>query len=433
MACSLSAELLVVAATPCESANSILLRIALAGSHTRLAVVRQAFAVTGAAPPDLFSLLHPLGHGVVALRAEIFQTPALACVVDEYQLLGSLPEAQTAQAVPLPLYFSSNGITLRVAPEPRSAPAACSGAAQSSNQVLMVAPAAFASNAEAAVDNAFMSGDVHQSTASLRRAALGEHAGLYSELLRAGVRVRLFSHEEMHGTPDACFPNNWFSTCGGALALYPMKNAVRQAERRPELLAFLRSRTGAPQSPEVDLTGEERGAAARYLEGTGSLVLDHLRGVAYLARSERSDEALARSAVARLGFSRLLAFDAADEAGRPVYHTNVLLAVATGVAVVCAECIADAQRAAVLAELGVDRHVVCISRGQMSAFCGNILELQDGRGLPVIAMSTQAFNAFTPLQRAELLEHVAELVHAPLDTIERVGGGGVRCCLAELF
>jgi hypothetical protein len=77
--------------------------------------------------------------------------------------------------------------------------------------------------------------------------------------------------------------------------------------------------------------------------------------------------------------------------------------------------------------------VVDISSDQMDALCGNVLELQSGLGLPVLAMSSQAYNAFTPEQRAVMRRHVADLVHAPIATLERVGGGGVRCALGELF
>jgi hypothetical protein len=117
-----------------------------------------------------------------------------------------------------------------------------------------------------------------------------------------------------------------------------------------------------------------------------------------------------------------------------VYHTNVMMAVGTGVAVVCADSVPDpAERARLLAALSRSHEVVQISLAQMDALCGNVLELRGGHGLPVMAMSTQAYNAFTEDQRRVMRRHVAALVHAPIDTLESVGGGGVRCALAELF
>jgi hypothetical protein len=268
---------------------------------------------------------------------------------------------------------------------------------------------------------------------STTQSALAEHAGLVAALTAAGVRVHVFSHSAAHGTPDACFPNNWFICASdGALALCPMRNPNRQAERRQDLVKWLQGRPGWKRL--VDFTRSERESPPRVVEGTGSLVIDHLNSVAYMARSERSDEALAREIIAAVGIRQLVAFDAADSSGRAIYHTTVLLAIGTGVAVVCEEAIPVEQRSAVMHALaaGGTREVVAITHHQMRCFCGNILEVQ-AAGLPALAMSTAAHNAFTAKQRATLLRHVARLVHAPLDTIERVGGGGVRCCIGELF
>ena len=87
----------------------------------------------------------------------------------------------------------------------------------------------------------------------------------------------------------------------------------------------------------------------------------------------------------------------------------------------------------VQATLSKTHEVVDINLGQMNAMCGNALEVLDHRGLPIMAMSTQAHNAFTEDQRKTILKHCAAIAHAPIDTIERVGGGSVRCALAELF
>jgi len=132
-----------------------------------------------------------------------------------------------------------------------------------------------------------------------------------------------------------------------------------------------------------------------------------------------------------MGYKDLVTFRSTDLRGKSVYHTNVMMAIGTDVAIVCAESVADAkERQHLLARLSKTHEVVQISLAQMDSLCGNALELEDGRGLPVMAMSSQAYNAFTPDQRAVMRRHVAELVHAPIDTLERVGGGGVRCTLA---
>ena len=320
----------------------------------------------------------------------------------------------------------------------------------------MLAPTAFESNAQAADDNAFMTATAAAARDGVRAAVLAEHAALYAALTRAGVRVQLFAHAAQHGTPDAVFPNNWFSLSHGALALYPMRCPNRAAERRPELVAWLRAQPCARR--ELDLTDAERATPPAALEGTGSLVLDHVLAVAYMARSERSDAALAQRAADFLGFRELHAFDATDAQGRPVCawpdaaprtcvrariahcspcadHTNVVMSVGTGFAVVCDEAVEDAaQRAALLASLRRGgRDVVCISRVQMGAMCGNVLELRDAAGLPLLALSQRAHDAFTAAQRATLLRHVVQLLAVRIDTLEEVGGGSVRCCLGELF
>lgn len=162
--------------------------------------------------------------------------------------------------------------------------------------------------------------------------------------------------------------------------------------------------------------------------------MDRVNGVAYVDISERAERHLAEQWVSHLGYKDLVTFHSTDLRRKSVYHTNVMMAIGTDVAIVCAESVADEkERRHLLARLGHTHEVVQISLQQMDSLCGNALELEDGRGLPVMAMSTQAYNAFTEDQRRVMRRHVADIVHAPIDTLERVGGGGVRCTLAELF
>eukprot|EP00878_Enallax_costatus_P019111 GHUV01020151.1.p1 GENE.GHUV01020151.1~~GHUV01020151.1.p1 ORF type:complete len:315 (+),score=100.35 GHUV01020151.1:472-1416(+) len=313
---------------------------------------------------------------------------------------------------------------------------------QSTNSVLMVAPTAFGFNEQAAQDNSFMNqAEKPQQGSGLTRQVCAEFAELHKQLTDvAGVNVKLFQHHIRHGTPDAVFPNNWFSThasgeaSGGVnqktLVLYPMKCPNRAAERRPEIVQVLRQQG---YGRVVDMTSHEKHDKA-YFEGTGVLALDRVNGVAYVALSERADVKLAEQWVSTMGYKDLVTFHSNDGRGKPVYHTNVMMAVGTDVAVVCADSVTDAkERQHLLAKLSSTHEVVQISSAQMDALCGNVLELQGGKGLPVMAMSTQAYNAFTVEQKKVMRRHVADLVHAPIDTLEKVGGGGVRCAIAELF
>jgi len=332
---------------------------------------------------------------------------------------------------------------------------------QSTNHLLMVAPTAFEPNLYAAHDNYFMHDpsavvaglkhqpdDAEQTTSttgaqdklvSIRRQVLNEFAQLYYQIVqKIGARVHLFTHDKYHDAPDSVFPNNWFSThtdlevgeC--TLVLYPMKSPNRRRERRPEFLSRLHS--FRRYTHVYDLTREEVSKTPRYLEGTGSLVLDRPHRTAYMAISERSDQKLARTWARVMGYE-VIPFHATDGHGRPIYHTNVMMCIGTHVAVFCAESVEDSrERALILDRLRSTGHeVVTITREQMCHFCGNVLEIESRYGRPVMAMSTGAYHAFTPEQRQVLREHLDDLVHADIRTIEVVGGGGVRCSIAELM
>jgi hypothetical protein len=181
----------------------------------------------------------------------------------------------------------------------------------------------------------------------------------------------------------------------------------------------------------VDLSGWE--AHREFLEGTGSLVLDRCHRTAYACRSPRTTPAALADFAARLHY-RVIAFEGTGAAGEPAYHTNVLMAIGEGFAVVCAEAIADAgERAQVLAELALAGHEpVEISRAEMRGFAGNLLALRAADGGQVIAMSDTAWRSLAaPTRRA--LERRGRIVTAPIPTIERHGGGSVRCMIAEVF
>lgn len=405
----------------------------VAGTAT-VAVVRQPFTADGAPPVKLSSILREIGPGQVAVAAGICR-PAGRVTVNLYQRSPTGQLHLDVASVDVLHALHAAGVVVNVCPDPAAAQPLPSRALQSSNEVLMVSPTAFVFNEQAAQDNKFM----RRGDASPTQRVLEEFAGLVSELRdRAGVKVHLFEHGIEHDTPDACFPNNWFSTHpaaelvgsqpGGTLCFYPMKVENRRRERRPDLVQYVRGL--GRYANVVDMSKEER--EGRYFEGTGSLVLDRPGRVAYVALSERSDAALAAKWADRMGYD-LVTFHSTNR-GSPVYHTNVMMAVGTGVAVVCLESVADpAERAALHASLSRRHEVVDITAAQMEALCGNVLEVRNRWNLPVMAMSTRSYNAFTPEQREAILRHVAAIHHAPIDTLEELGGGGVRCTLAELF
>jgi hypothetical protein len=261
-----------------------------------------------------------------------------------------------------------------------------------------------------------------------------------------GAVVHVFDHAREHGTPDAVFPNNWFSTdARGRVTLYPMRHPNRRAERRADLVAWLAARYGVDDDERtrktrtddgvlIDMTSEETNPRGpRFLEGTGALVLDRTREVAYACLSERCDENVARAWAKTHGY-RLITFRARDEFGRPIYHTNVMMSVGTRGAVVCRPSVSEEAYDEIARSLrATGRDVVDIDFPQMAAMCGNVLEVLGRDGKKCLLMSRRARESFSDAQMAQI-ENAWNAVHvAAIPTLEEIGGGGVRCCVAELF
>lgn len=299
---------------------------------------------------------------------------------------------------------------------------------QSASSVLMIRPANFGANPETAASNAFQKSG--ESGTGIQAKALAEFDALVEALRKAGVVVEVFEDRAEPVTPDAVFPNNWVSFhADGSAWLYPMLALNRRWERRSDILEALKSERGYALGEVHDLSYSE--LDGRYLEGTGSLVLDRANRVAYACLSPRTDARLLQDWAARTGYD-VVRFHGRDTKGRPIYHTNVMLCIGTGFALGCFDCIDAADRERVMKRLADTGHeVVGISPYQMEAFAGNMLELAGRYGSLVLAMSSRAERALNPAQRATLEKH-AVIVSSPIDTIETCAGGSVRCMLAEI-
>jgi hypothetical protein len=300
---------------------------------------------------------------------------------------------------------------------------------QTTCDVLMIAPTRFCGNEQTLSSNRFQQLEHAHNDAQVR--ARAEFESLVAALSEAGVRVHRFEDTREPHTPDSIFPNNWVSFhADGTAVLYPMLASNRRLERRNDILESLSAQHGFRVKQLIDLTHRE--SENKFLEGTGSLVLDRVNRLAYACLSPRTDlDTLGE--FAQLLDYEIVAFDALDQSGSPIYHTNVMLSIGREFAVLCADSIADSQRGAVVDSLrSTGRTVIEITYGQMQSFAGNILELATVTGDSVLAMSEQAANAFTPAQRAQLAAYTGALVTAPVSTIEKLGGGSVRCMLAEV-
>jgi len=296
----------------------------------------------------------------------------------------------------------------------------------------MVRPVHFGFNEETAVDNEFQH-KLDESKSEVRQKALTEFDGAVRTLETAGVGVLVLDSQDNLNTPDAVFPNNWIATTDtGMVVLFPMHAANRQREkeryRHAEKL-FL----GAHLVVKSVLHVGPYFSHERACEGTGSLVLDHVNRVMYAALSDRTDEELTREAAETLGYTEVVAFRTHSHTGRQIYHTNVMMAILEGIAVICLESVEASDQARVLQALSRHREVLQISLEQAEKFfCANILGLRNSKGGQSIAMSGSAFRGFTEQQK-ERLSAFGTLVVLEIPTIEFVGGGSARCMLAEIF
>ncbi len=308
-------------------------------------------------------------------------------------------------------------------------PAAAHAAIQAPAAVVMIRPAAFQPNPETAVDNAFQSAGVADvaERQSVAAQAQIEVAVVAAALRGEGVGVVMFDDREGIDTPDSVFPNNWISTHDdGRVVLYPMAAPSRRRERRGDVVEGLRERYAVSQV--LDLSPVE--LEGRYLEGTGALVLDHVHRIAYMARSGRANEAVLDQWCEAMGYTAEV-FDTVDQAGQPIYHTNVVLSIGTDFVVAGLGNIPDpVERARIAARLGeTGRDVIEIDRGQVAEFAGNGLELTGSRGR-IFTLSTRALAALRPDQIAAI-ETSARILAVAVPTIER-SGGSVRCMLAGI-
>ena len=314
--------------------------------------------------------------------------------------------------------------------------------AQSAPAAMTIRPAGFGWNAETAPTNAFQPATAPPAAAADAPAraraeadaparARAEADALAAALAGAGVEVFELDEPGPEPCPDAVFPNNWVSLHhDGTVVLYPMQAPSRRRERRMELLWSLESLGSRSVTRLVDLTHHE--LRGRYLEGTGSVVFDHVHGVAYAGLSPRTDPTVLAELCDELGYEPCT-FDAADASGVPVYHTNVLLSVGARTAIACADAIAPSSRGSVLERLADGRALVTIDRRQMGEFAGNALEFATHAGRAVLALSARAWASLDAAQREALSARVDEVVVVQVPTIEVHGGGSVRCMLAEVF
>lgn len=300
--------------------------------------------------------------------------------------------------------------------------------------ILMIRPAEFGFNEETAANNYFQS-ELNNNkeapiTIGVHQKALREFDSMVELLRRHDIDVLVIDDTEEPVKPSAIFPNNWFSTSPeGIIAVFPMYAPNRRPEKRDDILNMLAEKflvKNVQDWSEFEVEG-------RFLEGTGSMIMDHDNKMIYAAVSERTNLTVLEKFAGANGYQAIV-FLATDKEGRPVYHTNVVMTLGEKFCVLCEEAIEEEWELIAVRQLleSTGHSIVPITREQMQNFAGNMLELKNSKGENIIVMSETAFNSLRKEQK-QMLEAYAMLLPIAVPTIEQAEGGSVRCMMAEVF
>jgi hypothetical protein len=297
-----------------------------------------------------------------------------------------------------------------------------------SSHLLMIRPVKFGFNEQTAESNAFQTPGADQHEVQAK--ALAEFDGFVQIVKDNGVDVTVIEDTEEPHKPDAIFPNNWVSLHeNGDVFLYPMQAENRRLERREDIIRKLEDKFKVNHI--IDLSRFEK--QQKFLEGTGSMVLDRENKRAYACISPRTDEEVLTTFCDHTGY-RPVVFNAVDQNGKAIYHTNVLMAVAAKYVVICLDAITDDEKAETVIDSisGSGKEIIAISLEQMNQFAGNMLEIYNDKGESLIVMSASAWQSLSEEQQ-EFLSGFSQPVYADIKTIEQNGGGSARCMMAEVW
>lgn len=303
---------------------------------------------------------------------------------------------------------------------------------QATNSILMIRPINFGYNEETAQDNHYQIKELPHKNVNER--AQKEFDNMVKNLRQNGVSVHVFQDDENEYTPDSIFPNNWVSFHeNGDVGLYPMCAENRRMERRPEVLDFLENE-GFTISNIVDYSSAE--SENKFLEGTGSMILDRENRLAYCSISNRSNEDLFIEFCEDFEFTPIIfnSFQTVGNKRLPIYHTNVMMCVATDYVIVCLDSIDDKKQrknvSSFIKESG--KKLIEISENQVESFAGNMLELVNDKGESILVMSKSAEDSLNENQK-NIITKYSRIISSDINTIETCGGGSTRCMMAEIF
>ena len=303
---------------------------------------------------------------------------------------------------------------------------------QSTNSILMIRPNNFGFNEETANDNHYQNKEFFESNSNEN--AQKEFDNMVKNLKQNGISVHVFQDDDVNYTPDSIFPNNWISFHeNGDIGLYPMYAKNRRLERRPEVLEFLEER-GFGIENIVDYSGAE--SENKFLEGTGSMILDRENRIAYCSISNRSNEDLFIDFCEDFEFTPVLfnSYQSVGDERLPIYHTNVMMCVTMSYVVICLDAIDDKKQRENVSEFikKSEKELINISENQVEKFAGNMLELLNDKGESVLVMSKSAENSLSENQKNTITNY-SKIISSDINTIELCGGGSARCMMAEIF
>ncbi len=301
---------------------------------------------------------------------------------------------------------------------------------QTTSNILMVRPSNFGFNEETAQNNAFQTKDE-----SLSQQQISENARVefdnFVEILRGhGVNVVVAEDSATPVKPDAVFPNNWVTMHDdGTMILYPMFAQARRLERDENIIQLIENQFVVKTKIHL----EQYESVEKYLEGTGSMILDRANEIVYACLSVRTNIALLDELCDILHYKRV-AFTAVDGNGQDIYHTNVMMALGESFVVICLETIRDEAERLNLIKLFelTNKEIIEISLAQMMLFAGNMLQVRNDEGDTFLVMSDQAYNSLNTAQINHIRRHT-QFIFADIKTIETYGGGSARCMMAEIF
>lgn len=303
---------------------------------------------------------------------------------------------------------------------------------QTANTILMIEPVAFTYNTQTAVNNFFQ--QQTSDTSNSQMLALAEFQNMVKTLRENGIKVISVKDTLEPHTPDSIFPNNWITFHkDGRVALYPMFAENRRVERREDILDFLQ-KEGFNYNDILDYSQEEK--SNKFLEGTGSMVLDRVNKIAYASLSPRTDKEVFLKFCKDFGYTahHFTSYQTVDGERKIIYHTNVLMCVGDQYVIICLDAMDNApEREAMeksIRDLG--KEIIAITEKQMHEFAGNMLQVENDKGERLLVMSDTAYNSLSQ-EQISAIQKFNRIIHVPIPTIETLGGGSARCMMAEVF